>query len=105
MSVPMTKLPSPFCPRWPQLQDRAPVPMGRSLLLSPCRSSSLWPDSSKTIRLTGYRTVSTLVQVRILTAEVFWNFRNLLGERYVQIPGYRLPRLTNIYGLRWEFWN
>lgn len=53
----------------------------------------------------GYRTVSTLIQVRILTAEVFWNFRNLLGERYQQIPGYPLPRLTNIYGVRWEFWN
>lgn len=69
------------------------------------RSSSLWPDSTGVVRLTGYRTISTLLQVRILTAEVFWNFRNVLGERYVQIPGYRLPRLTNVYGVRWEFWN
>lgn len=69
------------------------------------RSSTLWPESTGVIRLRGYRTVSTLVQVRILTAEVFWNFRNLLGERYAQIPGYRQPRLTNIYGVRWEFWN
>jgi hypothetical protein len=69
------------------------------------RSSSLWPHSAGPIRLTGYRTISTLIQVRILTAEVFWNLRNILDERYVQIPGYRLPRLTNIYGVRWEFWN
>jgi hypothetical protein len=69
------------------------------------RSSSLWPDSTGTIRVTGYRTIATLIQVRILTAEVFWNFRNVLGERYVQIPGFRQPRLTNIYGVRWEFWN
>jgi TonB-dependent receptor-like protein len=69
------------------------------------RSSSLWPDSTGVLRVTGYRTVSTLLQVRILTAEIFWNFRNILGERYSQIPGYRLPRLTNIYGVRWEFWN
>jgi hypothetical protein len=69
------------------------------------RSSSLWPDSTAIVRSTGYRTVSTLLQVRILTAEVFWNQRNILGERYVQIPGYRLPRLSNIYGVRWEFWN
>ena len=53
----------------------------------------------------GYRTISTLIQVRILTAEVFWNFRNVLGERYAQISGYPLPRLTNVYGVRWEFWN
>jgi len=69
------------------------------------RSSTLWPTAGTTIRIKGYRTISTLVQVRILTAEVFWNFRNVLGERYSQIPGYPLPRLTNIYGVRWEFWN
>jgi len=69
------------------------------------RSSSLWPDATAPIRLTGYRTISTLLQVRILQAEVFWNFRNVLGERYAHIPGYRLPRLSNIYGVRWEFWN
>lgn len=69
------------------------------------RSSSLWPAATGPIRLTGYRTISTLIQVRILTAEVFWNLRNVLDERYTQIPGYRLPRLTNIYGVRWEFWN
>jgi hypothetical protein len=69
------------------------------------RSSSLWPDSAGVARLPDYRTISTLLQVRILTAEIFWNFRNILGERYSQIPGYRLPRMTNIYGVRWEFWN
>ena len=69
------------------------------------RSSSLWPDSAATLRVPGYRTVSTLIQFRILQAEVFWNFRNILAERYAQIPGYRLPRLSNIYGVRWEFWN
>jgi len=69
------------------------------------RSSSLWPDSSATIRIGGYRTIATLIQVRILSAEVFWNFRNLMSARYVQIPGYNMPRQSNIYGVRWEFWN
>lgn len=69
------------------------------------RSSSLWPDTAGTVRLQGYRMLSTLIQVRIVSAEVFWSFRNVFGERYAQIPGYRLPRLTNIYGVRWEFWN
>lgn len=69
------------------------------------RSSTLWPDSTGIIRLRGYRTISTLVQVRILTAELFWNFRNVLAERYEQIPGYQLPRISNVYGVRWEFWN
>lgn len=69
------------------------------------RSASWWPDTSGPIRLPGYRTISTLLQVRIIRAEIFWNFRNVLAERHSQIPGYPLPRLTNIYGVRWEFWN
>ena len=70
------------------------------------RSSILWPDSTAgLIRVKGYRTVSTLLQFRILSAEVFWNVRNWFGERYQQVPGYRAPRITNVYGVRWEFWN
>ena len=69
------------------------------------RSHILWPDTAGPIRVKGYRTFSTLLQFRIVSAEVFWNYRNVLGERYNHVPGYRLPRLSNIYGVRWEFWN
>lgn len=69
------------------------------------RSHAFWPDSAGLIRLPGYRTISTLLQVRILQAEVFWNFRNLLGERYRHVPGFPGTRQSNIYGVRWEFWN
>jgi hypothetical protein len=70
------------------------------------RSATLWPVNGGTVRIPGYRTLSTLIQVRIIEAEVFWNFRNVLGERYEEIPGgFRMPRLVNIYGVRWEFWN
>ncbi len=69
------------------------------------RSHILWPDSTAPIRVKGYRTFSTLLQFRIVSAEVFWNFRNVAGERYNHVPGYRLPRLSNVYGVRWEFWN
>jgi len=69
------------------------------------RSHMYWPDTTAAIRIPGYRTISTLLQVRILSAEVFWNYRNILGARYEQIPGYRAPRLSNLYGVRWEFWN
>ena len=85
------------------------IPSGNFHLLASAvheyRSSTVWPTSADPIRVAGYRTVSTLLQVRIVSAELFWNFRNILGERYEQIPGYGLPRLTNIYGVRWEFWN
>ena len=69
------------------------------------RSHSLWPDTTGVIRVTGYRTISTLIQFKIVDAEVFWQLRNVMRERYAQIPGYQLPRQSNIYGVRWSFWN
>ena len=53
----------------------------------------------------GYRTISTLLEIRILSATVSWQFRNLLGEPYAQVPTFRMPRQTNFYGVRWEFYN
>lgn len=51
----------------------------------------------------GYRTISTLVEIRILNATLSWQFRNTLGERYAQVPGFIMPRQTNFYGVRWSF--
>jgi hypothetical protein len=53
----------------------------------------------------GYRTISTLLEIRILTATISWQFRNLLGERYSTVPTFIMPRQTNFYGVRWEFYN
>ena len=53
----------------------------------------------------GYRTISTLLEIRILNATISWQFRNLLGERYTQVPFFVNPRQTNYYGVRWEFTN
>jgi TonB-dependent Receptor Plug Domain len=60
------------------------------------------PDS---VFATGYRTISTLLEIRILSATISWQFRNLLGERYTQVPFFVMPRQTNFYGIRWEFYN
>jgi hypothetical protein len=51
----------------------------------------------------GYRTISTLVEIRVLSATISWQFRNVLGERYSQVPTFIMPRQTNFYGVRWEF--
>jgi hypothetical protein len=53
----------------------------------------------------GYRTISTLLEIRILSATVTWQFRNLLGERYKQVPNFVMPRQTNFYGVRWSFFD
>jgi hypothetical protein len=69
------------------------------------RSASYWPDSTGLLRVSGDRTISTYLEFRIVRADVFWSFRNILRERYEQIPGYQMPRGTSVYGVRWEFWN
>jgi hypothetical protein len=53
----------------------------------------------------GYRTISTLIEIRVLSATISWQFRNLLGQQYSQVPSFVMPRQTNFYGVRWEFFN
>jgi hypothetical protein len=59
---------------------------------------------------TGQQTPSsssftTLLEIRIASAVVSWQYRNLTGKSYETYPGYIMPRLVNVYGVRWEFWN
>jgi hypothetical protein len=53
----------------------------------------------------GYSVFSTLLEIRIASAVVSWQYRNLNGKPYETYPGYVMPRLVNVYGVRWEFWN
>jgi len=70
------------------------------------RSASRFPISSDTVRTApGYRLITLKLEIRVQTAVVSYQFRNLLQERYAQIPGYNLPRQTQFYGVRWDFWN
>ena len=57
------------------------------------------------VSVPGYRTISSLLEIRILRATVSWQFRNFLGERYSQVPGFIAPRQTNFYGVRWTFFD
>jgi hypothetical protein len=45
------------------------------------------------------------VEVRILSATITWQFRNVLGEKYSQVPSFVMPRQTNFYGVRWYFFD
>jgi hypothetical protein len=51
----------------------------------------------------GNRTISLLLEIRIVDATISWQFRNMLGERYSEIAGFIMPRQTNFYGIRWSF--
>ena len=36
---------------------------------------------------------------------VSYQFRNILAGAYEQVPGFTMPRQTQFYGVRWDFWN
>jgi hypothetical protein len=70
------------------------------------RSDVRFPTADGTVREAGgYRTISTLLEIRVLSATVSWQFRNFLGERYSQVPSFIMPRQTNYYGVRWDFFD
>ena len=70
------------------------------------RSSSRFPTVADSARTSpGYRTITFKLEIRVQTAVVSYQFRDLLQEKYSQIPGYNFPRQTQFYGVRWDFWN
>jgi hypothetical protein len=51
------------------------------------------------------RTYNFQLEVRIVSAVLSYQFRNIRGDLYQLVPGYTMPRQTQFYGVRWEFWN
>ena len=45
------------------------------------------------------------LEIRIVSAVLSYQFRNIQGVPYELVPGYLMPRLNQFYGVRWEFWN
>jgi hypothetical protein len=70
------------------------------------RSTTRFPTRGKGVLDVGdSRTIAFRLEIRIQTAVVSYQFRNLLQERYSLVPGLNMPRQTQFYGVRWEFWN
>ena len=70
------------------------------------RSSVRFPLPGDSSVSTGHiRTLAFRLEIRIQTAVVSYQFRNVLQERYVLVPGFQMPRQTQFYGVRWDFWN
>ena len=61
-------------------------------------------DGTERVAL-GSRTLAFKLEIRIQTAVISYQFRNLLQERYAYVPGFSLPRQMQFYGVRWDFWN
>ncbi len=49
--------------------------------------------------------VTGLLEIRIQSASIFYQYRNMTGRAYEQIPGITMPPVVQMYGVRWEFWN
>jgi hypothetical protein len=70
------------------------------------RSNARFATSGDTVRIApGFRTIAFKLEIRIQTAVVSYQFRNLLQERYAAVPGFFMPRQMQFYGVRWDFWN
>ena len=70
------------------------------------RSGTRFPLAGDTVRIApGYRAITFKLEIRVQTAVVTYQFRNLLQEKYAQVPGFNVPRQTQFYGVRWDFWN
>jgi hypothetical protein len=69
------------------------------------RGNTTFPLAAGDIGTGGFRTVSAMLEIRILRAVISYQQRNLLSYPYFVVPGFEMPRVLAIYGVRWDFWN
>jgi hypothetical protein len=70
------------------------------------RSVAFFPLGDATeLRSSQYRTWGALLEIRLLSATLTYQFRNFLNADYTQVPGFRMPAALNYYGIRWNFFN
>ena len=69
------------------------------------RGRTNFPLSAGDIETSVAETVSGLLEIRIMRAVLSYQQRNILGYPYQVVPGFDMPRVLAIYGVRWDFWN
>ena len=69
------------------------------------RSAVFFPVENTVQVAEPSRIFTTQLEIRLVSAVAFWQFRNVVGEQYEIVPGYEMPRQGNLYGVRWQFWN
>jgi hypothetical protein len=53
----------------------------------------------------GFRDIDFKIELRIESAVISYQFRNLLQQKFAEVPGFNFARQLQFYGVRWEFWN
>ncbi|HEX6315099.1 MAG TPA: Plug domain-containing protein [Gemmatimonadaceae bacterium] len=69
------------------------------------RSEALFPTATEVLESSQYRLWSAELEIRLLTATISFQYRNFLAQEYQQVPGFTMPSVTSIYGIRWTFIN
>ena len=69
------------------------------------RTETWFPIGTALVPSQQTRLLSTLLEIRILDGVLSWQQRNWLGAIFEPVPGFQAPRQTNLYGVRWEFFN
>jgi hypothetical protein len=69
------------------------------------RGGTIFPLAAGDVLTPTAKTLSALLEIRILRAVISYQQRNILGYPYAVIPGFDMPRVLAIYGVRWDFWN
>lgn len=69
------------------------------------RGRTDFPLSAGDVTTAVSKTITGLLEIRILRAVISYQQRNILGYPYEVVPGFEMPRVLAIYGVRWDFWN
>jgi len=69
------------------------------------RGGTVFPLAAGDVLAPTAKTLSALLEIRILRAVISYQQRNILGYPYSVVPGFDMPRVLAIYGVRWDFWN
>ncbi len=77
----------------------------RAAVVYEYRGHNIFPLAGGDLRTMAAKTLSAQLEIRILRAVVSYQQRNILAYQYQVIPGFEMPRVLAIYGVRWEFWN
>lgn len=69
------------------------------------RSGVLFPVAATVLNTGDTRSINTLLEIRILSAVLSWQYRNPFGSANEIVPGFYMPRRQNLYGVRWDWYN
>jgi hypothetical protein len=76
-----------------------------SAMVHEYRSQVHFPVAGGVRTTASSNTFSGLLEIRILKAVISYQIRNLAGELHQMVPDFYMPRVINLYGVRWEFVN